>query len=72
MQLTAEDRDRIRAKQDKVLRLYAKDTPRNPHIANYTWSPHLLDLVDTIFPDWEAELDYAIKLAEDTDITRGE
>jgi hypothetical protein len=58
--MTRQDRDRVRAKQDRLLELSAK-VPRDYRIAaGYPGSPTLLQIASTLYPEWETVIDQAI------------
>ncbi len=55
-----QDRDRIRAKQDRLLELSAK-VPRDYRIAaDCPGSPTLLQIASTLYPEWETMIDQSI------------
>ena len=65
--MTEADRDRIRAKQDKLIALAI-----NQNIdlelqisANHPGSPKLNQLIPCIHPEWESVIDWAIRYIEE-------
>ena len=59
--MTDRDRDRLRTKQDHLLRLAAeRHIGPLTHISYHPAAPRLGQLEAHIWPDWEATVDWAI------------